>query len=339
MDHDALCWGSNRYGQLGDGQASMRVSARAVGGTWASVDAGWFSVCARPLDGGDSRCWGNNERGQLGTGDRKNRSTAFGRTSTKPFPTRAAKNPDEFVTTTFNVLGSQHTEPGGGSPEWGPGRLRTEWAANLIQSSRSSLLAFQETQTDQIRTLERIIGDRYDSWPGTKAGARAGWQTVMWDSKRWTMEANENVDLPVLGKTRPHPLVLLRNIETGKKVWVFNIHNSSKQTPERKRERAKAMKIILAKVNAKRADGTPVILLGDFNDRATAFCSVTGKTDLKATIGGSNRKGKCRPPRNMGIDWIFASKDLEASNATRSRTPMIMRISDHPVVSSLLRFK
>ena len=337
---EAICWGSNRYGQLGDGQgASLRGRTAKVSGTWDSVDAGWYSVCARPVSDAPSVCWGNNERGQLGRGDRTNRNTPRGQVAGRAFPVQERRNPNQFVATSFNILGSQHTEPGGGVPEWAPGRLRSEWAANLIQKTSTGIMGFQEIQPDQINTLDRIIGDRFDFWPGNANGPRAAWQTVAWDNTKWELVTAENVDLPVLGKTRPHPLVLLRNKATGRSTWLFNIHNSSKNTPERKKERRKALKLIVKEVVKKRRDGTPLILLGDFNDRTEAFCTVTGKTDLKATNGGAFKKGKCKPPKNMGIDWIFASKDLAAESFTRDRNLMILRITDHPVVYSTIRFK
>jgi len=252
---------------------------------------------------------------------------------------RERRDPNQFVATSFNILGSQHTEPGGGVPEWAPGRLRSEWAANLIQRTSTGIMGFQEIQPDQIVTIDRIIGDRFDFWPGNANGPRAAWQTVAWDNTKWEMVTAENVDLPVIGKTRPHPLVLLRNKETGKTVWLFNIHNSSKNTPERKKERRKALKLEVKEVVKKRQDGTPLILLGDFNDRTEAFCTITGQTDLEATMGGSHKNGKCKPPANMGLDWIFASKDLKTLSYTRGRNPMILRITDHPVVYSTIQFK
>ena len=336
---EAICWGSNRYGQLGNGGAMLRGSSAKVSGTWDSVDAGWYSVCARPNYDAPTVCWGNNERGQLGRGDRVNRNTPGGAVSSREFPVRERRDPNEFVATSFNILGSQHTEPGGGVPDWAPGRLRSEWAANLIQRTSTGIMGFQEIQPDQINTIDKIIGSRFDFWPGNKNGPRAAWQTVAWDSDKWEMVTAENVDLPVLGKTRPHPLVLLKNKETGKTVWLFNIHNSSKNTPERKKERRKALKIEVKVVNQKRADGTPLILLGDFNDRTEAFCTIVGQTDLKATIGGKASKKKCQPPANMGIDWIFASRDMSALRTTRDRNPMILRITDHPVLYSTIRFE
>lgn len=64
------CWGSNLYGQLGDG--SVRASARPlkVAELDNSVDkivAGDQYNCVLLLDG-QVKCWGNNEHGKLGNG-------------------------------------------------------------------------------------------------------------------------------------------------------------------------------------------------------------------------------------------------------------------------------
>ena len=67
--------------------------------------------------------------------------------------------------------------------------------------------------------------------------------------------------------------------------------------------------------------------------------TVAGKTDLKSTSGGSFKKGKCKPPKNMGLDWIFASKDIKTDAFVRDRNLMILRITDHPVLYSTVHFK
>ncbi|HEU4409632.1 MAG TPA: hypothetical protein VFS43_30535 [Polyangiaceae bacterium] len=70
----ALCWGYNAYGQLGDGSSSsalyptqVKVSpAEALAGV-RSLSAGAYHVCAA-LGDGRARCWGHNQFGKLGTG-------------------------------------------------------------------------------------------------------------------------------------------------------------------------------------------------------------------------------------------------------------------------------
>lgn len=67
------CWGSNSYGQLGDGTAedwlSRSFPADVIGLTSgiAAVEGGTDSTCALTTAGG-VKCWGNNWFGQMGDG-------------------------------------------------------------------------------------------------------------------------------------------------------------------------------------------------------------------------------------------------------------------------------
>lgn len=63
----ARCWGSNRFGQLGDGRVADSTTPRAVVEIDSAVDlaAGGRHACAALVDG-EVRCWGSNESGQLG---------------------------------------------------------------------------------------------------------------------------------------------------------------------------------------------------------------------------------------------------------------------------------
>lgn len=64
----ALCWGANRWGELGRGTTfrSSSVPAPVTGApTLASIAAGAFHNCGLTA-GGDAYCWGYNAQGQLG---------------------------------------------------------------------------------------------------------------------------------------------------------------------------------------------------------------------------------------------------------------------------------
>jgi alpha-tubulin suppressor-like RCC1 family protein len=65
----AYCWGSNRYGQLGNGTTNgtgKPVAVLKLTGV-AAIDAGDHHACA-VLGDGSAYCWGSNQWGQLGNG-------------------------------------------------------------------------------------------------------------------------------------------------------------------------------------------------------------------------------------------------------------------------------
>ena len=70
----AVCWGSDRFGQLGDGpendgsHSAVPVAVAGLASGVTGVSAGVFHSCAR-LASGEVRCWGDDGYGQLGSGD------------------------------------------------------------------------------------------------------------------------------------------------------------------------------------------------------------------------------------------------------------------------------
>ncbi len=71
-DHSILCWGYNRYGQLGDGTTRSRHELKPVIGMshdvfYMTTSAGANHTCAVREDG-MAFCWGSNMWGQLGNG-------------------------------------------------------------------------------------------------------------------------------------------------------------------------------------------------------------------------------------------------------------------------------
>ena len=69
-DNRVFCWGSNRYGQVGDSSAGWwKFKPRLVAGNrqYRQVDAGQTYTCA-VTTGNRAFCWGRNQEGQLGNG-------------------------------------------------------------------------------------------------------------------------------------------------------------------------------------------------------------------------------------------------------------------------------
>jgi alpha-tubulin suppressor-like RCC1 family protein/endonuclease/exonuclease/phosphatase family metal-dependent hydrolase len=333
----AWCWGANRYGQLGDGSevGSLQPVRVAGGRTWAALDAGWLHTCGLALD--DSvQCWGNNEHGQLGRGDRADRTTAPGVHVASPRIARRVVDATKVVVTTFNILGSQHTEPGGGAKTYAPGRIRSEWATSILQDLGSGIVGFQEIQPDQVLQLQRSLGARFAWYPGTTTDPRKVWQSIMWDTAQWRLVDSKDVYVPFLGKTRPNSMVRLRNVQSGRDIWVLNAHNNSGNTADRQRQRDEAVRIELDTILTQRQQKVPVVFLGDMNERERVFCTTTKRTDLEAVTGGSYVGDTCTPPRTMHLDWIFASPELPTRGAGFVDNAQVDRVTDHSLLSSTL---
>lgn len=71
------CWGSNFYGEVGDGTTVAKLAPVDVSGLTSGVAAlsvGYNAACAL-TDAGGVKCWGSNFSGELGDGTTVNRST------------------------------------------------------------------------------------------------------------------------------------------------------------------------------------------------------------------------------------------------------------------------
>lgn len=66
---EVYCWGSNEYGQLGDGTKGSRPTPGAVLGevTFERITAGVHHTCG-VAEGGEAYCWGRNDEGRVGDG-------------------------------------------------------------------------------------------------------------------------------------------------------------------------------------------------------------------------------------------------------------------------------
>lgn len=75
-DDTVWCWGSNSYGNLGDGSTTQRIVPTAIsgGGSWRLIEAGNMHTCGIKSDD-TAWCWGYNSEGQLNDGTTTQRTS------------------------------------------------------------------------------------------------------------------------------------------------------------------------------------------------------------------------------------------------------------------------
>lgn len=357
------CWGDGRYGENGTFSTAPAPVRVGVDGGWVALDSGWLHTCAVRSTGAP-RCWGENEVGALGDGTDLDRSTptpvtyAAGqrdaaermRTSTlDPHPappTRTAQRPgttgthgrdqgaraasEPFTVVSFNALGSNHTAPRLDAAEYSPARVRSEWAIDHLDAVDASIVGFQEIQRDQLAWFLRGAGARYDVWPGTDLGSQGIQTTIAWKQRTWEMTAHATVEIPFITQKRLMPLVKLRNRESGRSVWVMNVHNAPQDLQD---QRNRAVELEISRLEKVVGKGAPVLLVGDFNERERVYCAVGDRLGMVAPRGGSVDGGGCNPPGGYSrVDWIFGTPDASYSRYVEDRSPLVKRVTDHAVL-------
>ena len=242
---------------------------------------------------------------------------------------RADDSPVSLTISSFNILGSQHTSPGGSARGYAPGRIRAEWAARLVRDRGVDIVGWSEIQADQFVAMMRATGGAYEAWPGLSfgQGAKGVAASLMWRKDRWEAVWKGTVSIPFMNQQRLMPIVQLRSLETGREIYVMNVHNAP-QGREAERNVAESRELSMIR-SIRQESGQPVLLTGDFNEHAEIFCNVVGGTDLHAANGGSF-DGACRPPAGrLRVDWIFGSPEATFNRYVAERSPLVRRISDH----------
>jgi hypothetical protein len=256
---------------------------------------------------------------------------------------RAEKRAEEAATSdapfevrvgSFNVLGSQHTAPGGDRQRYPPASTRNVGATNLIAKHGVDILGTQELQADQLGALQSRTG--MAAYPGLAWGSAETDNSILWDPGSFEMVSGSQFTINFMGRPRPQPVVRLRHLATGREFYVVNTHPSA-GGGSYAAERAAGQDTLVSVVNNLKSEGLPVLVTGDMNDREAFYCSVPPRTGLVASNGGSYSGGCAPPPEPLPVDWVLGY-DVGWSGYWRDTTPVTQRISDHFFISALASF-
>ena len=236
-----------------------------------------------------------------------------------------------FTVSSFNVLGAGHTAGRGGLA---PGPTRMHAAVGLLTGNNVSVAGLQEFQETQYRTFMALAGGTYDVYPGLSLGVQPVQNSIIWKSADWSLVEAHTLSIPYFhGNHVPMPYVLLRNRHSGRAVWFYNSHNPADAQGPAGHWRAIATSMEAGLARSLTADGTPMIVTGDMNDRAPFACPFAQGTGMHSA-DGAYYSGGCRLPSQTNVDWIFGSSSLDFSSFITDRSSQSRRISDHPMVRS-----
>ncbi|GAA2152113.1 hypothetical protein GCM10009844_35100 [Nocardioides koreensis] len=251
----------------------------------------------------------------------------------KSSPARKAASDGKAATfrvASFNTLGASHTGPRSQRPRFATGATRTPWAVQLLDDADITVAGLQEFQPPQIQVFNRVANG-WRAWPGL--GTRAGVNSIAWRTSTWHRVETHTLDIPYFGgRPVPMPYVLLRHVATGQLVWFANFHNPADAHGPAQRWRNEAVRREVALVNRLHANGTPVVVTGDFNDRDAFFCPFARGAGVASADGSRLTSTGCRLAPRPGVDWIVGTRDTDFADFHRLRRNLVARTSDHPLV-------
>ncbi|MCF6379805.1 alkaline phosphatase family protein [Nocardioides KLBMP 9356] len=239
-----------------------------------------------------------------------------------------------FRPATFNVLGADHTAPGGNRKGWDSGVVRIERVVQIIQQNSVDVVGFQEFQPPQALRFQELTGTSWQTYPGANNAAGPSVNSIAWRTDVWQLLESRTLPIPYFdGVPSRMPAVLLQNIETGRRVWFFNTHNPAdvRGPAQQWRDAGFAMEAALANELRTTYPDAPFISFGDKNDRARYYCSVAPVADMWSASGGYVDGGTCSAPTGGAIDWIMGTKNVFFNGYTRYWNDFVAQTSDHPL--------
>lgn len=241
---------------------------------------------------------------------------------------QAARQPISFRIGTFNLLGSNHTAPGGERRSYPPASVRTPRTAAKIAEHRVDVLGTQELKPDQLNALKSMTG--MAAYPDFAFGTRDTDNNILYDPDLFEFVEGGSFTITFMNARRPQTILKLRHRETGREMYFLNMHASA-GGGKYAASRAAGHQTAIATVNSLKAEGLPVFLTGDMNDRQPFFCRLAPATGMVAAIGGST-SGGCAPARALAVDWVLAH-GATFSGYWEDRSTL-RRTSDHHFISA-----
>ncbi|WP_374457889.1 endonuclease/exonuclease/phosphatase family protein [Nocardioides sp.] len=243
-----------------------------------------------------------------------------------------------FRAATFNVLGADHTAPGGNRKGWDSGVVRMDRVVTLLGQHDLDVVGFQEFQPPQAQRFNELMGTSWQTYPGldTSTGAPSV-NSIGWRTDTWRLLEARTLPIPYFsGAPSRMPAVLLVNLDTGRRAWFFNTHNpaDTRGNAQQWRNAGFAMEVALANELRAAYPDAPFISFGDKNERDEYYCAVAPGANMWSASGGYVDGTTCSAPGGGAIDWIMGTKDVFFNTYTKVWNDYVSKTSDHPLYTT-----
>jgi endonuclease/exonuclease/phosphatase family metal-dependent hydrolase len=224
----------------------------------------------------------------------------------------------------FNVLGSQHTAPGGDKGGgWPSGAARLPGAIERIKAHGVSVVGLQEVQPDQLSGL--VNGTGFAEYPGAEVSTLNRVNSILYDPDVFQLVSGSTFMMSNGMGERAQPIVRLRHIATGRELYVVNAHPPAGHSGALTAKRAASMSQLVGVLNGLKQQGLPILVTGDMNDREAFVQRVINPAGLVSSTPTSGR---------LAVDWVVGTQDVAFSDYVRDASTISRRISDHFFVAA-----
>lgn len=235
-----------------------------------------------------------------------------------------------FRVAAYNVLGASHTSGKGARKGYASAGARLPGAMGLLDAHGITVAGLQEFQPPQVSQFLAMRGSAWSVYPGIEARSD---NAIVWRRDVWELLDDRMVGVPYFGG-RPvnMPAVLLEHRSSGRRVWVGSYHNPANIGGNHAGWRQAALQVEARLAKELNTDGTPVVMTGDFNDRAEFACPFSAASGMVSADGARTVNGSCQLPRQMSVDWIFGTTEIDFSDYVADWNSERRRLSDHPAI-------
>ena len=247
----------------------------------------------------------------------------YGEMGASPIPVvGTVSGPTSFRVSSFNILGYDHTAPGGSKHKKGyaDGALRMKWAVQLIKSNKVDVVGLQEFQPQQYAKWVKKASSQYDIFPGYLDTIGFLRNSIAWRKDKFRLVSTSWIKLPYFhGDVLRMPVVLLQSLQTGQQIYFMNFQNPADVRGNAQKWRLIGQRLQIGLVNLlKVSNGLPIVWTGDMNARKQVFCRVTKQAGMVSASGGFRSDTTCQPP---AAAWSSTGSSApRCSSRTTSRT-------------------